>query len=386
MRELEVLLNKRWVLKAQEKELYYKVRDSLGEIRHFASDKLGCQVIENSLLVKLEKIPAVPESFMGVEVFTSKEEYGFLCVLLMFLEDKDAEDQFILSQLTEYIAGNMPGETVDWTVYTNRRRLIKVLRYAQSQGLLKVTDGSDELFMEDTAGEVLYENTGASRYFMRNFSRDIMEYTDPEDFNESEWFNMDEERGIARRHRVYKRLLFSPGMYRGEGAEEDFEYLKYYGRRLTEDLEQNFDCQVHIHKGSAFLLSGENCHMGEVFPGNNAISDILLLCCGKIQERIKKNVWKTQKDEKVLADILEFEQMLLEVKEEYGSGFTKNYREMPAGEFVRELREALEHYTFIKYEEKERQVVIYPLAGKMYGRFPKDYAGGAKSEQQMAGE
>ena len=148
MKELEVLLNKRWVLKAQEKELYYKVRDSLGEIRHFASDKLGCQVIENSLLVKLEKIPAVPESFMGVEVFTSKEEYGFLCVLLMFLEDKDAEDQFILSQLTEYIAGNMPGETVDWTVYTNRRRLIKVLRYAQSQGLLKVTDGSDDLFME----------------------------------------------------------------------------------------------------------------------------------------------------------------------------------------------------------------------------------------------
>ena len=386
MRELEVLLNKRWVLKAQEKELYYKVRDSLGEIRHFASDKLGCQVIENSLLVKLEKIPAVPESFMGVEVFTSKEEYGFLCVLLMFLEDKDAEDQFILSQLTEYIAGNMPGETVDWTVYTNRRRRIKVLRYAQSQGLLKVTDGSDELFMEDTAGEVLYENTGASRYFMRNFSRDIMEYTDPEDFNESEWFNMDEERGIARRHRVYKRLLFSPGMYRGEGAEEDFEYLKYYGRRLTEDLEQNFDCQVHIHKGSAFLLSGENCHMGEVFPGNNAISDILLLCCGKIQERIKENVWKTQKDEKVLADILEFEQMLLEVKEEYGSGFTKNYREMPAGEFAQEIRKGLEHYTFIKYEEKERQVVIYPLAGKMYGRFPKDYAGGAKSEQQMAGE
>ena len=126
--------------------------------------------------------------------------------------------------------------------------------------------------------------------------------------------------------------------------------------------------------------------MGEVFPGNNAISDILLLCCKKIQEKIKGKVWKTQNDEKVLVDILEFEQMLLEVKEEYGSGFTKNYRVMPEGEFVREIREALEQYTFIKYEEKERQVTVYPLAGKMYGRFPKDYAGGTKSEQQMAGE
>ena len=51
MRELEALLNKRWILKAEDKELYYKVRDQLGEIRKFASDKLGCHIIENALLV-----------------------------------------------------------------------------------------------------------------------------------------------------------------------------------------------------------------------------------------------------------------------------------------------------------------------------------------------
>lgn len=49
---------------------------------------------------------------------------------------------------------------------------------------------------------------------MRNFSRDIMEYTKPEDFRESEWFEVDEDRGLARRHRVYKRLLFAPAVYR----------------------------------------------------------------------------------------------------------------------------------------------------------------------------
>ena len=51
----------------------------------------------------MEKIPVVPEKFMGIEVFDSKEEYAYLCVLLMFLEDKDAGEQFILSQLTEYM-------------------------------------------------------------------------------------------------------------------------------------------------------------------------------------------------------------------------------------------------------------------------------------------
>lgn len=36
--------------------------------------------------------------------------------------------------------------------------------------------------MEDQSGQVLYENTGASRYFMKNFSMDIMSYSEPEDF------------------------------------------------------------------------------------------------------------------------------------------------------------------------------------------------------------
>lgn len=383
MEELELLLNRRWILKSEDKELYYKVRDSIGEIRKFATEKMGCQVLENSLLVKLEKIPAIPEPFMGIGEFTSKEEYAFLCVLLMFLEDKDAEEQFILSQLTEYIAANMPGKTVDWTLFTSRRKLVKVLRYAVSQRILKVTDGSDDLFMDGEAGEVLYENTGASRYFMRSFSRDIMDFGKPEDFQESEWFEMDEDRGIARRHRVYKRLLFSVGMYRETGAEEDFEYLKYYGRRLAEDLEQNFECRVHIHRGSAFLMMGEDCHMGTAFPGNNAVSDILLLCCARIRENVRQGIWKPGKEETIRVGNLEFEQMLKDVKKDFGSGFTKNYREMPDGEFVKEVLAQMELWTFLKREAQE--IVIYPSAGKMAGGYPEDYTGG-RDEQQMAGK
>ena len=48
-------------------------------------------MIENSLLVKMEKIPALPEACMGIDAFVSKEEYAFLCILLMFLEDRDAQ-------------------------------------------------------------------------------------------------------------------------------------------------------------------------------------------------------------------------------------------------------------------------------------------------------
>ena len=316
MKELEMLLNQRWILKAEDKELYYRVRDSVGELRKYCTEKLGCQILDNSLMIKMEKIPVVPEAFMGIREFTSREEYVYLCILLMFLEDKDAQEQFILSQLTEYLSAQLPGELSDWTVYTNRRRLIRVLRYAVSQGILGITDGADELFMDDAGGEVLYENTGASRYFMRNFPKDIMGYGSSLDFRDSEWFDVDEDRGFARRHRVYKRLLFAPAMYREDGSEEDFEYLKYYGRRLSEELEQIFDCHVHIHKGSAYLLSGDDCRMGTVFPGNNSISDILLLCFREIRKKIEKGQWKTGLDETCLIDQIEFENMIKEIKQE----------------------------------------------------------------------
>lgn len=386
MKELEILLNNRWILKSSEKEIYYKIRDSLGELRKFATDKLGCQIIDNSLLIKMEKIPEIPEIFMGIQQFSSKEEYAYLCILLMFLEDRDVQEQFILSQLTEYIAATMPGEPSDWTLYTNRRKLIHVLRYAVEQELIGITDGSDDDFIDDNNGEVLYENTGASRYFMRNFSRDIMEYTKPEDFRESDWFDMDEDRGIARRHRVYKRLIFAPGMYREDGSAEDFAYLKNYGNRLSDELEQIFDCHLHIHSGSAFLMSGEDCRMGAVFPGNNSISDIILLCAGKIRSRITGGEWETSKDETCTVSRLDFDDMLRSVKNDYGAGFPKKYRDMPDGEFTRNVTEEMERWMFIRQEDSGRQIKLCPLAGKIQGSYPEDFTGDMKDEQQMAGK
>ena len=381
MKELEMLLKQRWILKSDQKEQYYRIRDGIGEVRKFASDKLGCQIIENSLLVKMEKVPVKPEEFMGIQEFSSKEEYAFLCILLMFLEDKDAQEQFILSQLTEYIVANTPGEVVDWTMYTHRRRLIKVLRYAVTEGILCITDGSEEAFMDDMAGEVLYENTGASRYFMRNFTHDIMTYTKPEDFGESDWLEMNEDRGFARRHRVYRQLLFEPAMYRANCSEEDFEYLKYYGGRLREDLEKNFDCQIHIHKGSAFFLNGEDCRMGETFPGNNVLSDILLLCLAEIQQHIQTGVWKRQTNEIYVVSEVEFEKILSEVKQKYRSGFTKNYREMPQGEFVKIVEEMMERWMFIQKRPLEHQVLILPACGKLKGSYPQNFTGGKEDEK-----
>ena len=121
MNVLEELMNQRWISKRKEREKYYRIKDEAGNIKEFIREKLGYRLIENGMLIKLEKIPGEALPWMGIDEFSDQKEYAFFCLILMFLEDKEVEEQFVLSQLTEYIAAQYPGEGIEWTVYENRR-------------------------------------------------------------------------------------------------------------------------------------------------------------------------------------------------------------------------------------------------------------------------
>lgn len=288
MNALEILLGRRWILKSRDRELYYQVKDQLGAVKRFLTEKLGYQVIVNPYLIKAEKMPAKPENWMGILEFHHKIEYVFFCIVLMFLEEKEAEEQFVLSELTEYIQVQYREEQVDWTIYSFRRHLIKVMKYCVSCGILNVDDGNEESFARDDSSEVLYENTGVSRYFMKNFTQDIMGFSSPEDFQKEEWIGVDEDRGIVRRQRVYRRLLMTMGMYRDPETEEDFAYVKNFRNMIQGELSEFLDCELHVHRSGAFLILGEDCRMGRCFPEENTLSDIVLLVNSLIGEKIQE--------------------------------------------------------------------------------------------------
>ena len=77
MNALEVLLSRRWVLKSRERELYYEMKDEISGLKKFFTEKMGYQVIVNPYLVKVEKLPAKAERWMGIQEFTSPIEYSF---------------------------------------------------------------------------------------------------------------------------------------------------------------------------------------------------------------------------------------------------------------------------------------------------------------------
>ncbi len=86
----------------------------------------------------------------GIQDFSEPLDYVFFVFnLVFFLEDKGAEDQFILSELTEFIVTLFPGvEDIDWTLFGQRRSLVRVLQYVRGGlgGLLRINDGSEQGF------------------------------------------------------------------------------------------------------------------------------------------------------------------------------------------------------------------------------------------------
>ncbi len=101
MNVLEKLLSNRWFVKAVNRDEYYQIKDGISDVQNFLSEKLGYHVIVNPYVIKLEKIPAHPENWMGIMEFSEPMEYVMFCLTLMFLEDKEIDGQFILSQHTE---------------------------------------------------------------------------------------------------------------------------------------------------------------------------------------------------------------------------------------------------------------------------------------------
>lgn len=367
MDTLHILLSKRWILKKKDPEIYYRIKDNYYKYKEFLKNKLGYNLIVNPLLIKLEKLPGVSQSFMGIGEMKSTQDYVFLCLILMFLEEIDIGEQFVLSQAVDYVKNQYPGEeTIDWTVYRNRKSLIYVLRFCLDEGLILLNDGSDSAFSKsETAMEILYENTGASKYFMRRFPFDINEVGSYQDFEDFEWQSSDVERGLIRRQRVYRRLIMEPVVYHKGNDDQDYLYIKNMRSVIANDVEKFLDSDFHLHKDGAIVLLKEA--MGEVLPNRKNISDIVILLCTLIQE---KGIIDKDRNQTIISDT-KWEMLISELVEKYSSGWGKQYRELPLSKLVKEVNELMGAYGMVKMDGRE--VILLPMIGKLSGDYPKAY-------------
>ncbi|MDI3535693.1 MAG: TIGR02678 family protein [Eubacteriaceae bacterium] len=373
MKGLEVLLDQYWIIKNDNKALFYQIKDSIPEYRSFLSEKLGYGLVMNQHLIKLEKIPGAPQAFMGIQEFTQKLEYILLCQLLMFLEDRSRDEQFVLSQVTEFIVSHPVGhEKIDWTLFSQRKSFVKVLRFVQEMGMIKVNDGDDQKFAQDLGTEVLYESTGISRYFARQFTTDIMAFSSHEELSQMEWGDLNADRGVIRRHRVYRKLLMEPVVYSSGADDADYDYIKKQRGMIEDDFASYLSYPLQVHKNGALLLIPQEKNLKDLFPNSKVISDIVLLFCKKIRDRLLSKKLELTDKGGIRLSRPAFDLLVKELKEEEGQRWSKEYREMTASLLSQRLIAYMEDFKMLAAYLDGREIEILPIAGKLTGDYPEE--------------
>ena len=378
MKVLEELLENYWILNEQDNEKYEQIRQELDEKTvNFIKQKLGYKLIINPYLIKLEKIPGIPKAFMGIKEFTSKLEYVFLCLILIFLEEKSRKEQFILSQLLDYIQSVSTeielGEVIiDFNLFKQRQAMVRVLKYIRDLGFIKLYDGDENKFAENIENDILYEVTGVSKYFVRNFTSNITDCNLYTDIYEQEQLGLEQDKGIERRQRVYRRLFTENVVYNEKQDDQDYLYIKQFKNIIAQDVDQMLDSSLEIHKNGAYILLAEHEPFKNIYPApNRAISDVVLFFNTILIDMLENNKLNKEQNDSIVISEIEFSQIVKLLKQKYGQGFSKEYREMSEQDLEKQIYDFMEEYDMIRKEEKQFRVM--PIAFKVRGRYPKEF-------------
>ncbi|MBR4456839.1 MAG: TIGR02678 family protein [Solobacterium sp.] len=368
MNSVQILLDRLWVTKRQDRELYFKVRSDLETVQKFARDYPGWRLLHNEHVIRLEKVPAHAEPFMGIREFTSPLDYMILCALLIFLEDREENEAFLLSELTDMIEAQFkPVQEIDWTLFANRKSLIRVMQWSEENSLLIRHEGNLNLLSGSLREEVLYENTGLSRCLAVSYPFDCSQFSSWEDYEQPDLQNTDMDRGHFRISRVYRRLLLSPAMYWQSSDDADAIYLKNQRAWVAKYLAEYTGYRLDIHRNAAFLVREEEAEaFGEQFPDTSTLSDILLLVCGVLRE---KELVHAEDDSTVISEA-EFRRIVQLCMVRYSSAWSKEYREITEEVLTMRLIERMQEWSMA--ERRGSDLILRPAAFKTAGSYPED--------------
>lgn len=379
MTTFEKLLENYWFVKDIDVDTYNCIkRDLNDETQEFIKNKLGYKLIVNPYVIKMEKIPGKPQSFMGIECFSSKLEYIFLCLILIYLEERTKGEQFILSGLIDYIQ-NLIAEVdiqdikIDFTIYSQRKAMVNVLKFIKNMGFIIMYDGDENKFAEDIESDVLYEVTGVSKYFMRKFSSNITDCNVYTDIYEKEQLGLEQDKGKERRQRVYRRLFTENVVYKENDEDQDYNYIRNYRNVINQDVDKMLESNLEVHRNGAYILLTENKNFKNTFPSNRAISDIVSFINTIIVQKLKEGKFRKNINDTINISEIEFVKLVREVKEKYSKGFSKEFRELPEDKLLVQIVDYMEQYDMIRYNEETKEYIIMPICFKIIGKYPKDF-------------
>ncbi len=371
---IQALLNRNWIAKRDEPELFSYIRAQYRDLRDWFGEYCGFALLLTRQFAKLEKVPGEAQDWMGFENFTEPRDYALFTYCLWYLEGKNEMDQFLLTDMVEEIREHLAGQDVflDWTLYTHRLSMARALKQLKSLGALVAVDG-DEYDWARAGHErnVLYESSYLARYILRRFPQDLTAYDTLDALREGTYADSSEGRLKKRRHQVYRRLLQEPVVYDRQWSEDERYYVRTQRHTILENLANFAGLEGQRYREGLLFFYPEASGEMYLFPTGRGVSDLCLLLAGELRRMLSRKEDGIYIDENGNIGLTraELEVIILRLKEKHKAFWGLQHRQARGSELAAEVLGHLQEWGLAGCGDNN-QVWIYAALARWNG----DYA------------
>jgi len=346
---VQALLNRPWILKDEDQELYFAVKDHYEELRDWFMDVAGFPLIVTRSLAKLERTPVVPFPWMGFPEFREVRDYVFFTYALWYLEGKTEMDQFLLSDLVEEVREQMAagGLEADWRHYHHRLSMARALKKLASLGVLVLVDGDENDWTQDESKNVLYECSPHSRYVLRRFPQDLTSYRTMEELTDPiSYADTPDGVNARRRHRVFRRFLLEPAVPDRHWDADLLPYVLMQRRYIMDHMQRMLGMEGRRYREGLLFFHPELTGEAELFPTLSGVSDLVLLLAGELRRQLNREdgARYAEPDGSVRLERSELEGILLRLQDRHGAYWSKEFRESSSAELAELTIEHMEQW------------------------------------------
>ncbi|MCY0895356.1 MAG: TIGR02678 family protein [Alicyclobacillaceae bacterium] len=377
------LLSRPWVTKGQDPELFARVKDHYGALRDWFANHAGYALLLTRQFVKLEKVPASYQSWMGIGSFYGPRDYALFTYGLWYLEGRADKEQFLLSEMVETIRDHLVGDgwEVDWGNYDHRLSMVRALKKLRELSAITSIEGEEAGWVRDEAGaNVLYEASSLARYVLRRFPKELMAYASLEELYEVERTDNplaeSEEQVVSmearlRRHQVFRRLLLEPVVYDWDWTEAERRYVQTQRAWLIQQMEEAIGLAGRRFREGLYFYWPDLLAEMDLFPSQSASSDLVLLVANAVRTEMAGGTAAYGVDELGAVRMTrgEFERILLALREMYEPYWTKDYREKSTTHLAEDVLQQMEDWNLATVDDATG-VVLLPALSRFSGAYP----------------
>ena len=370
---IQALLNRNWITKQDEPELFGYIRAQYQELRDWFGEYCGFALLLTRQFAKLEKIPGQAQTWMGFDNFSEPRDYALFTYCLWYLEGKNEMDQFLLTDMVEEIREYLTGQDVflDWTLYTHRLSMARALKQLKALGALVAVDG-DEYDWARVGHErnVLYESSYLARYVLRRFPQDLTAYDSLAALAAGTYSDSPEGRLKKRRHHVYRRLLQEPVVYDWQWSEDERYYVRTQRHTILENLANFTGLEGQRYREGLLFFYPEASGEMYLFPTGRGVSDLCLLLAGELRRmlsRAESGIY-IDEDGRIGLTMAELEVIILKLKEKHKMLWGLQHRQARSSELAAEVLTHLEEWGLAGHGDNG-QVWIYATLARWNGDY-----------------